>query len=240
MNWLRGELTHRHQLTAAIVGTEPGQRIALRTVSGKLRDAMVTQYREQWANAGPLTGSSGKVAPGAILSVVGASSTGLSITTMASGQLFIATANPATLKAIGNGVGSAVVGAGGAIVAQAPFVAAAGAIIPVVAPLIIVQALTVLVMMKGFASIRKDLAAIEKTLERVLHLSEATFASELVSISQRLESLEAEYSDERQFSTDMIVRLALVEERVSALGERYKLLRASQDISDGASRRSEF
>lgn len=236
MNWLRGTPARKRELTAAIVGSERGKQMAVLTVSGGLRDAMVTQYRQQWANTGALAGNSGKVAPGAILSVLGASGGGLGMSALASGQLFVATANPATLMAIGNGVGSAVVGAGGTIVAQAPFVAAAGAIVPVVVPVVIIQALTALLVMRGFASIRKDLATIEKALERVLHRSEVTFASELVSIAQRLESLEAEYSDQQQFSTEMIVRLALLEERVSALCERYKLLRASQSISDTALR----
>ncbi len=247
--WLRGEVAGDRnaptslvpaqlpppELTTAIVGNDPKEQLALLTVSGSLRDAMLARYREQWAKSGSLVSNGGKVAPSTILSVVGAAGGSAGLSTAMSGQLFIATANPATLMAIKGGVGSAVVGAGGSIVGQAPFIAASSAIVPVVAPLIVFQAISTFMVMKQFALVRKDLARIERALERVLHRTEATFASELVAISQRLESLEEQFSDERQFSTDMIVRLALAEERVTALCERYKLLNGSQDISADAS-----
>lgn len=222
------------ELKAAIVGVDPKEQLALLTVSGSLRDAMLARYREQWAKSGSLVSNGGKVAPSTILSVVGAAGGSAGLSTAMSGQLFIATANPATLMAIKGGVGSAVV-SGGSIVGQAPFLAASSAIVPVVAPLIVFQAISTFMVMKQFALVRKDLARIERALERVLHRTEATFASELVAISQRLESLEEQFSDERQFSTDMIVRLALAEERVTALCERYKLLNGSQDIAFDAS-----
>lgn len=223
------------ELKTAIVGADPEEQLALLTVTGSLRDAMLARYREQWAKSGSLVSNGGKVAPSTILSIVGAAGGSAGLSTAMSGQLFIATANPATLMAIQGGVGSAVVGAGGSIVGQAPFIAASSAIIPVVAPLIVFQAISTFMIMKQFALVRKDLARIERALERVLLRTEATFASELVAISQRLESLEDQFADERQFSTDMIVRLALAEERVTALCERYKLLNGSQDISADAS-----
>lgn len=225
----------RPDVTVMTVGADPQQQLALLTVSGNLRDAMVARYREQWAQSGNLIESGGKVAPSTILSVVGAAGGSVGLSTAMSGQLFIATANPATLMAIGNGVGSAVVGSAGTIVAHAPFVAASSAIVPVVAPLIAFQAISTFMTMRQFARIRQDLARVERALERVLHRTEATFASELVALSQRLESLEDQFSDEKQFSTDMLVRLALVEERVGALCERYKLLNGAQGISDKTS-----
>lgn len=223
------------ELTTAVVGRDPRDQLALLTVSGRLRDAMLACYREQWAKSGSLVSNGGKVAPGTILSVVGAAGGSVGLSTAMSGQLFIATANPATLMAIKGGVGSAVVGAGGSIIGQAPFIAASSAIVPVVAPLIVFQAISTFMVMKQFALVRKDIARVERALERVLHRTEATFASELVAISQRLESLEEQFADERQFSTDMIVRLALAEERVNALSERYKMLNGSQDIAVDAS-----
>lgn len=223
------------ELKTAIVGVDPKEQLALLTVSGCLRDAMLARYREQWAKTGSLVSNGGKVAPSTILSVIGAAGGSVGLSTAMSGQLFIATANPATLMAIKGGVSSAVVSASGSIVGQAPFIAASSAIVPVVAPLIVFQAISTFMVMKQFALVRKDLARTERALERVLHRTEATFASELVAISQRLESLEEQFADERQFSTDMIVRLALAEERVTALCERYKLLNGSQDVAVDAS-----
>ena len=70
------------------------------------------------------------------LPLLGAGSVAAS--SLAAGNVFLATANPATLMSIGSGVGSAVMGTGG-IVAQAPFIAASTAILPVVAPLAILM-----------------------------------------------------------------------------------------------------
>lgn len=252
LRWLRGEAPDlaidptlaielvpaeapRPELTTIIVGTEPDRQLALLSVSGHLREAIVAQYRDQWTKSGSLVANGGKVAPNAIMSVVAAAGGSAGLSTAMSSQIFIATANPATLMAINGGVGSAVVSAGGSIVGQAPFVAASSALVPVIAPLIVFQAISTFMLMKQFALVRKDLARIESALERVLHRTEATFASELVAISQRLVSLEEHLSDERQFSTDMIVRLALVEERVGALCERYKLLNGVHDISGDSS-----
>jgi hypothetical protein len=219
------------ELQTSILGSEPGNQLALLTVSGKLRDAMLARYREHWANSGSPVSNGGKMSPAAILSVIGAAGGTAGLGAAMSGQLFIATANPATLMAIQGGVGSAVVGARGSIIGQAPFIAASTAIVPVIGPLLVFQAISTFLVMKHFQSIRGDLARIEVALERVLHRTEATFAAELVAISQRLESLEEQFSDQREFSTDMIVRLALAEERVTALCERYKLLHGSQGIA---------
>ena len=71
---------------------------------------------------------SGGMLDTACLPMVGAGSAATSA--LLAGNVFLATANPATLMQIGTGVGSAVVGPGG-IIAQAPFVAASGAILPV-------------------------------------------------------------------------------------------------------------
>ena len=71
---------------------------------------------------------SGGMLDTACLPMMGAGSAATSA--LLAGNVFLATANPATLMQIGTGVGSAVVGPGG-IIAQAPFVAASSAILPV-------------------------------------------------------------------------------------------------------------
>ncbi len=221
--------------SAIITDSESNKNLALLAISGDLREAIIARHRKQWSKSGSLVVSGGKISSSPILSIIGAAGGSIGISAATSSQLFIATANPATLMAIGNGVGSAVVGATGGIVAQAPFIAASAAIVPVVAPLIGFQAISTFVVMRQFAEVQQALARIERKLERITHRSEATFASELFAISQRLESLEAQFRDERQFSTDMIIRLALVEERTSALLERYRLLNDLQNITQESS-----
>ena len=61
------------------------------------------------------------------------------------GNVFLATANPATLMTIGSGVGSAVMGSTG-IVAQAPFIAAGSALMPVVTPVVLFTTVSSVVM----------------------------------------------------------------------------------------------
>ncbi|HOD10665.1 MAG TPA: hypothetical protein PKH91_07960, partial [Flavobacterium sp.] len=153
----------------------------------------------------------------------------LGLTAATSGTLFMATANPATLMVIGNGVGSAVMGAGG-IVAQAPFLPVAGALMPVAAPLLAFQALSTIMILQQFESINKKLVNIEKTLNRVLQRNEATFIGEVISASTRLESIEKEFAVANYFSQDMIIRLALVEDKVNPIFERYKYLYEAQDL----------
>lgn len=217
-------------IEALIVRNDSEEQLALLTMSDELRDKIVDWYQEQWLTSGSLIDNGGKIAPHTILSIVGAATGSAGLGTALSGKLFIATANPSTLMALQGGVGSAVIGTGGGIVAQAPFMAASGLIAPIAAPIIVFQAISTFIVMKGFALVREELIKIEGILQRILQRSEATFASELVAISHRLASLEEQFSDERQFSIDMTVRLALVEERVEALSERYRLLSGSQNV----------
>ena len=109
--------------------THEGRELALVDLG---HDASTT-LRASWSTDQPFQ-SGGVVDSTWLLPTLGAGSTAAS--SLLAGNVFLATANPATLMTIGSGVGSAVVGPTG-IVAQAPFIAASSALMPVVAPVML-------------------------------------------------------------------------------------------------------
>ena len=142
----------------------------------------------------------------------------------------MATANPATLMSIGNGVGSAVMGASG-IVGQAPFLPLKGALMPVAAPLIAFQALSTITIMKQFKTVNDRLDKIQDTLNTILYREEATFIGEVISASNRISEIENQFRICNQFTEDMIFRLALLEDKINPIFERYKYLSKNQSIN---------
>lgn len=151
----------------------------------------------------------------------------------ASSSLFIATANPATLMAIGNGVGSAVMGTSG-IIGQAAFIPVAGTLMPVLAPIIAFQAISTIMIMNQFKGIHEKLDHIEKSISRLIKRSEAIFIGEILSASNRIEEIEAKFSVCNQFTSEMIIRLALIEDKVNPIFERYKFLYQTQEVDKKA------
>lgn len=212
------------------ISTNKGKDVVrLVSFNGDIRNQIVRHFQETIALEGDPIGDGGKASPVPILSLLGAGGGALGISAAASGSLFMATANPATLMAIGGGVGSAVMGASG-IVAQAPFVAVSGAILPVVAPLVAYQALTSIMILNEFKLVNKRLIKIQKSINKVLERTEATFLGEVISACSRLQDLEDELSISSCFSNEMILRLALIESKVNSIFERYRYLYESQPI----------
>ena len=88
-------------------------------------------------------------------------------TSLAAGNIFIATTNPATLMPIGPGVGSAVMGPGG-IVAQAPFVPAGPTILGAVAPMALFMAVSSTMMAARFDRLQKSLESLTEAIHYLL------------------------------------------------------------------------
>jgi hypothetical protein len=206
------------------------EQFGLIAINGEMKDKLLSKLRENFQVQGDHVQNGGKASDKCIRTLLAGGTGALSMTAATSGTLFMATANPATLMVIGNGVGSAVMGAGG-IVAQAPFLPIAGALMPVAAPLLAFQALSTIMILQQFESINKKLVNIEKTLNRVLQRNEASFIGEVISASSRLESIEKEFEITNSFSQDMIIRLALVEDKINPIFERYKYLYEAQDLN---------
>jgi hypothetical protein len=202
---------------------------ALLAFNGTIKNDLISRFKENYNLEGDYIKDGGRISPQSILALIGTGGGALGLSAAASGQLFLATANPTTLMAIGNGVGSAVMGAGG-ITGHAPFIPLAGGIMPVAAPLLAFQAITTIMLMNEFKSIHEKLNHIEKSINRIVQRSEATLIGEIISASKRIEEIELEFAICNQFTPAMIIRLALVEDKVSPIFERYKFLYEAQSI----------
>jgi len=211
--------------------TETGEQFALFAVNGPMKDAILDRFRMTYQVKGTCINSGGVADEKTMLGVVAGGLAALKASAAASGTLFIATADPASLMVIGNGVGSAVM-AGGHIVAQAPFISIAGALMPVAAPLLAFQALSTILILDQFKTINRRLIAIERVINRVLQRQEATFFGQANSACLRLESLEKEFLATKRFTLDMITRLALVEDTINENVERYKFLYEAESIDE--------
>lgn len=212
-----------------------GADLAVFEFQGKLRDLLISSLREGYLTTGNYVADAKAVSPqGAMsLAVAGAAGGATVLSAAFSSTLFMATANPATLMTLGNGVGSAVMGASG-IVAQAPFIAVASSL-PVVAPILAVQALNTAVMMQQFKQIDRKLDVIKSTLDKAIARIEATHAGELLAASRIVDEVYSQYSLEGAFSSDMLVRLALAERDVRALAARFRQLvegRSTTNVDD--------
>ena len=135
--------------------TYDGRSIALVDLGRDASDAL----RASWPTVRPFQ-SGGVIESAWMLPMLGVGSTTAS--SLFAGNVFLATANPATLMTIGTGVGSAVMGPTG-IVAAAPFVAASSALMPVVAPMMLFTTLSSLMM-----SARLD--RVQRTLGRLFEV----------------------------------------------------------------------
>jgi hypothetical protein len=212
-----------------------GSELAVFEFQGKLRELMIAGLREGYLATGNYVPDARAVSPqGAMsLAVAGAAAGATALSATFSSTLFMATANPATLMTIGNGVSSAVVGAGG-IVAQAPFIAVASSL-PVVAPILAIQALNTAVMMHQFKQVDRKLDTIKSALDTAIARIEATHAGELLAASRTVDDIYRQYGLEGSFSNDMLVRLALAERDVRALAARFRQLveaRSTPNVDD--------
>lgn len=212
-----------------------GAELAVFEFQGNLRDAMISNLRQGYLATGNYAPDAKAVSPqGAMtLAVAGASAGATALSASFSSTLFMATANPATLMTLGNGVGSAVMGASG-IVGQAPFLAVASSL-PVVAPVLAIQALNTAVMMQQFKQVDRKLDSIKSTLDKAIARIEATHAGELLAASRTVDEVYEQYSLEGSFSDDMLIRLALAERDARTLSARFRQLveaRRTTDVDD--------
>jgi hypothetical protein len=209
-----------------------GSEIAVFEFQGELRDLILSSLRNDFLATGNYVADGKAVSSQGVMSmaVAGAAVSGTALSAAFSSTLFMATANPATLMSIGGGVGSAVMGAGG-IVAQAPFIAVASSL-PVVAPIMAIQALSTAVMLQQFQQVDRKLDLIKNTVDKAIARSEATYAGELLTASDIVDEVYRQYELAGSFSNDMLIRLALAEHDARRLGERFRFLVDTHDISD--------
>ena len=151
------------------------------------------------------------------------------------GNVFLATANPATLMTIGAGVGAAVIGPTG-IVAQAPFIAAGGALMPVVAPVMLFATVSSVMMCARLDRAQETLGRMFEVVERVRHLLEAEDFGRFETAAERIDEIRSEFEECRLFASDVPDRLAKIDHDVAVLRFKYGSLIPRNVDSEGAAR----
>ena len=196
--------------------THEGRSIALVDLGRDASDAL----RATWSAGQPF--ESGGVVDGAwLLPMLGAGS--MAASSLAAGNVFLATVNPATLMTIGSGVGSAVMGPTG-IVSQAPFIAASGALMPVVAPMMLFATVSSVMMCSRLDRAQRTLGRLAVAVERVRRLMEAEDYARFETAAERIDEIQSEFEHARRFASDVPDRLSRVERDVSLLRSKYGLL----------------
>ena len=140
------------------------------------------------------------------------------------GNIFLTTADPATLIQIGKGVGTAVIGAAGRITEHVPFIAAGSAIVPVVAPVLLFTAVAAMAICARLDRLQVSLERIESLVRQLLAQELAEDSGLLVSAMQRLEDISAEFDGCGRFTEEMKIRLALAERDLNVLHHKYEIL----------------
>lgn len=116
------------------------------------------------------------------------------------------------------------------IISHAPFIPVASSL-PVVAPILAIQALNTAAMMQQFEQVDRKLDHIKSQLDSLIARIEATHAGRLLAASETIDEIFQQYEIEGQFSTDMIMRLAVAERDVRSLSIRFRQL--TESITDG-------
>ncbi|TLP92119.1 hypothetical protein FEF26_15070 [Nesterenkonia salmonea] len=227
-----GPLTEdqRQEVTVRRLGTE-GSDLAVFDFQGELREKILSNLRESYLTTGSYVPGAKAVSPQGAMSiaVAGAATGATAVSGAFSSTLYMATANPTTLMSLGNGVGSAVMGAGG-IVSQAPFIPVASSL-PIVAPVLAIQALNTAVMMQQFKQVDRKLDSIKTTLDEAIARIEVTHVGELFAASRVVDDVYRQYGLEGSFSNDMLMRLALAERDIGGLAMRSRLLVQARDVT---------
>ena len=175
--------------------------------------------RGSWSRHGGRSFESGGVIESAWLQpLFGAGSTAAS--SLLAGNVFLATANPATLMTIGAGVGSAVMGPTG-IVAHAPFVAASSAVLPVVAPLMLFVTVSSMITGVRLDRMQKTLGALSDLLERVRHVMEAEAHGKFQSATKHLDDIRSQFEHSRRFTDTMKSELVQARRDLNLLHHQY-------------------
>ena len=145
---------------------------------------------------------------------------GAAASSLLAGNVFLATANPATLMTIGTGVGSAVMGPSG-IVAQAPFVAASTALLPVVAPVMLFMTVSAIVTGARLDRMQKTLGAFSEVLERLRQLRETDAYATFQSATRHLEDVWSQFEHSRRFTDGMKAELVQARRDLNRLHHQY-------------------
>ena len=145
---------------------------------------------------------------------------GTAAASLLAGNVFLATANPATLMTIGAGVGSAVMGPTG-IVAAAPFVAASSALMPVVAPVLLFMTVSSMITGARLDRMQRALGALAEVLERVHYLMQAEAYATFQGATKQLDEIRSQFEHSQRFTDAMKSELVQARRDLKQLHYQY-------------------
>ena len=184
--------------------------------------------RASW-NSGRSFESGGAIESAWLQPILGAGSAAAS--SLLAGNVFLATANPATLMTIGTGVGSAVMGPSG-IVAQAPFVAVSSALLSVVAPVMLFMTVSAIVTGARLDRMQTTLEALSYVLERLRYLKETEAYATFQSATQQLNGVWSQFERSRRFTEGMKAELVQARRDLNPLHFQFGQLADREIISE--------
>ena len=210
--------------------THEGRSVALVDLGSSASDAL----RAAWRETGKHPHESGGVVESAwLLPTLGGAS--MASSSLLAGNVFLATANPATLMTIGTGVGSAVMGPAG-IVAQAPFVAASTAMMQVVAPLMLFATVSAVVTGARLDRVQRSLGRLSDAVDRVQRVLGARDYARFESAASVLDGLGSEFAQFRRFGTGDAATLALARQSTKELRAQFGQLAEGPVTSENDAR----
>lgn len=217
------------QLASPQIVRAEGHKLALLDLGHEISTALRREFDQGLVATGRPFQSGGPLGH-ACLPLAGAGAGAGIATSLAAGNVFVATADPATLMRIGKSVGSAIMGPKG-IVGAAPFLPAAAPLMPVVAPVLLLTTFSSMVMAVRFDRIEKTLTGLAAVLDYLLADKLAEDAARFLSAWERLSDIHEEYSKGPGFTDEMKVRLGLIERDVKVLRHKHHFL-ATKRVTD--------
>ena len=205
-----------------------GSQVALIDLGRDVSEAL----RTSWSVDRPFQ-SGGVIESAWLLPMVGVGSATAS--SLFAGNVFLATANPATLMTIGTGVGSAVM-QGGNIIAQAPFVAASGALMPVVAPMLLFATVSSVAICGRLDRVQRSLGRLFDVVEAVRRHLDAEDYARFETAVEEIEDVRSEFERYQRLASDVPDKLSRIEDRVRLLRSKYGLLMTSDLHSEDDAR----
>ncbi len=135
---------------------------------------------------------------------------------LAAGNVFLATASPKTLMVIGEGVSTAVMG-GGRIIGHGPFIAAGSAILPVVAPVMLFMTVSSLITGARLDRTQRTLGTLSEVLARVRQVMEAETYAKFQSATKQLDEIWSQFEHSQRFTDAMKAELVQARRDINRL-----------------------
>ena len=140
---------------------------------------------------------------------------------LAAGNVFLATANPETLMRIRNGLSTVIRGEGGRFIRHAPFIVARSAILPVVAPVMLFMTVSSLITGARLDRMQRALGTLSEVLARVRQVMEAATYAKFQTAAKQLDEVWSQFEHSQRFTDGMKAELVQARRDMSRLHHQF-------------------